>query len=120
MTDSENPCGRIEKGTRCGPPGTFLAFKTAPEEVCHRSKTFNVKILRSYGELGLELPTQVESKIERKSEQNSAHDRLLISAHQLLANTEAGHAPEGQSSKLRGCESPRKIAFLVVEIIIFS
>ena len=99
MSDSENPCGRIEKGTRCGPSGAILAFKTAPEEVCHHSKTRHATILRSYGELGLELPTQVESKIERKSEQNSAHDRLLISAHQLLANTEAGHAPEGQSSK---------------------
>ena len=98
--DSETPCGRIEKGTRCGPPGTFLAFKTAPEEVCHRSKTCNVTILRSYGELGLELPTQVESKIERKSEQNSLHDLLVISALQRLENTEAGHAPEGQSSSI--------------------
>ena len=96
--DSENHSGRIEKGTRCGPPGTFLAFKTAPEEVCHHSKTEEVTILRSYGELGLELPTQVESKIERKSEQNSVHDLLVISALQRLENTEAGHAPEGQSS----------------------
>ena len=47
------------------------------------------------GELGLRRRDTVESKIERKSEQNSAHDRLLISAHQLLANTEAGHAPAG-------------------------
>ena len=98
MSDSENPCGRIEKGTRCGPSGAILAFKTAPEEVCHHCKTRHITILRSYGELGLELPTQVESKIERKLEQNSALDRLLISAHQLLANTEAGHAPEDQSS----------------------
>ena len=96
--DSENPCGGIEKGTRCGTSGTVLAFKTAPEEVCHRSKTGQDTILRSYGELGLELPTQVESKIERKSEQKSAHDRLLVSALQPLANTEAGHAPAGQSS----------------------
>ena len=87
-----------EKGTRCGTSGTVLAFKTAPEEVCHHSKTEEDTILRSYGELGLELPTQVESKIERKSEQNSLHDLLVISALQRLENTEAGHAPEGQSS----------------------
>ena len=55
-------------------------------------------IQRSYGELGLELPTQVESKIERKSEQNSVHDLLVISALQRLENTEAGHSPAGQSS----------------------
>ena len=96
--DSENHCGRIEKGTRCGPPGAILAFKTAPEEVSHHCKTRHITILRSYGELGLELPTQVESKIERKSEQNSLHDLLVISALQRLENTEAGHAPEGQSS----------------------
>ena len=90
-----------EKGTRCRTSGTVLAFKTAPEEVSHHSETWNITILRSYGELGLELPTQVESKIERKSEQNSVHDLLLISALQSLVNTEAGHAPEGQSS-MRG------------------
>ena len=102
MSDSENHSGRIEKGTRCGPPGTFLAFKTAPEEVCHHSATRHATVLRSYGELGLQLPTQVESKIERKSEQNSVHDLLVISALQPLENTEAGHAPEGQSSKNSG------------------
>ena len=47
-------------------------------------------------------PTQVESKIVRKSEQNSLHDLLVISALQRLENTEAGHAPEGQSSIGRG------------------
>ena len=107
VTDSENHSGRIEKGTRCGTSGTVLAFKTAPEEVSHHSKTEEDTILRSYGELGLELPTQVESKIERKSEQNSVHDLLLISALQPLENTEAGHAPEGQSS--RGYEQGWKL-----------
>ena len=88
----------------------ILAFKTAPEEVCHHSKTEEDTILnlRSYGELGLELPTQVESKIERKSEQNSFHDLLVISALQRLENTEAGQAPKIQHPWGFVCIAPRQ------------
>ena len=38
-------------------------------------------------------PTQVESKVERKSEQNLIHDLQMISALQPLEKTEGGHVP---------------------------